>query len=172
MARRWRFASRLGGLGIAVAIMAVAGAKGFAQHASAPAVSSPEPAVPVLTTTAARSNVPVYLDGIGTVEADNAVLVRSRVDGTLMQVPVREGQEVKQGDVIAVIDPRPYQAALDLHAQGVEVAVIADVRSSAGGVLPEAARRAGIETLRCATVLSTSSYSARALGEGVALRSM
>src|SRR5271170_1274773 len=113
MARRWRFASRLGGLGIAVAIMAVAGAKGFAQHASAPAVSSPEPAVPVLTTTAARSDVPVYLEGIGTVQADNAVLVRSRVDGTLMQVPVREGQEVKQGDVIAVIDPRPYQAALD-----------------------------------------------------------
>ena len=96
-----------------LAIAAVAADRGFAQHASAPAPSSPEPAVPVLTTTAARGSVPIYLEGIGTVQADNAVLVRSRVDGTLMQVPVREGQDVKQGDVIAVIDPRPYQAALD-----------------------------------------------------------
>lgn len=95
------------------AIAAVAAARGFPQHASAPAPSSPEPAVPVLTMTTARGNVPVYLEGIGTVQADNAVLVRARVDGTLMQVPVREGQEVKQGDVIAVIDPRPYQAVLD-----------------------------------------------------------
>lgn len=90
-------------MGIVLAIAAVAAARGFAQHASAPEPSPPEPAVPVLTTTAARGNVPVYLEGIGTVQADNAVLVRSRVDGTLMQVPVREGQEVKQGDVIAVI---------------------------------------------------------------------
>jgi len=96
-----------------LAVAAVAAARGFAQHASGPAPSSPEPAVPVLTTTATRGNVPVYLEGIGSVQADNAVLVRSRVDGTLMQVPVREGQEVKRGDVIAVIDPRPYQAALD-----------------------------------------------------------
>jgi membrane fusion protein, multidrug efflux system len=96
-----------------LAIAAVAADRGFAQHASAPAPSSPEPSVPVLTTTAARGSVPIYLEGIGTVQADNAVLVRSRVDGTLMQVPVREGQDVKQGDVIAVIDPRPYQAALD-----------------------------------------------------------
>ena len=46
-------------------------------------------------------------------QAYQSVLVRARVDGTLMQVPVTEGQDVKQGDLIAVIDPRPYQAALD-----------------------------------------------------------
>jgi multidrug efflux system membrane fusion protein len=57
--------------------------------------------------------VPIYATGIGTVQAYQSVLVRARVDGTLMQFPVREGQEVKQGDLIAVIDPRPYQAALD-----------------------------------------------------------
>ena len=51
--------------------------------------------------------------GVGSVEAYQSVLVRARVDGTLMQVPVTEGQEVKKGDLLAVIDPRPYQAALD-----------------------------------------------------------
>ncbi len=53
------------------------------------------------------------LNGIGTVQAFYSVTVRARVDGTLMGVAVTEGQEVKQNDLIAVIDPRPYQAALD-----------------------------------------------------------
>ena len=57
--------------------------------------------------------MPLYFTGLGTVQAFNSVQVRSRVDGTLMQVPVTEGQEVKEGDILAVIDPRPYQAALD-----------------------------------------------------------
>ena len=62
---------------------------------------------------AERQDVPVWLRGIGTVQALNTVTVRARVDGTLMQVPVTEGQIVKQGTLLAVIDPRPYQAALD-----------------------------------------------------------
>jgi sarcosine oxidase subunit alpha len=64
---------------------------------------------------------------------------------------------VRVGHRVAVVTAcdASYQAALDLRAQGVEVAVIADVRSSPGGMLPEAARRAGIETFRSATVLST-----------------
>jgi multidrug efflux system membrane fusion protein len=70
-------------------------------------------AVPVSITKAKRQNVPVWLRGIGTVQALNTVLVRARVDGTLMQVPVTEGQLVKKGALLAVIDPRPYQAALD-----------------------------------------------------------
>jgi multidrug efflux system membrane fusion protein len=70
-------------------------------------------AVPVSVTKAERRDVPVWLRGIGTVQALNTVLVRARVDGTLMQVPVTEGQLVKKGDLLAVIDPRPYQAALD-----------------------------------------------------------
>ena len=69
--------------------------------------------VPAVTAKATRQDVPIYATGIGTVQAYQSVLVRARVDGTLTQFPVREGQEVKQGDLIAVIDPRPYQAALD-----------------------------------------------------------
>lgn len=71
------------------------------------------PAVPVTVTSAARQDVPVWLLGLGTVQANYAVQLRPRVDGTLTQVPVKEGQDVKQGDLLAVIDPRPYQAALD-----------------------------------------------------------
>lgn len=70
-------------------------------------------AVPVTTTQASRQDVPYNLFGLGLVQAFNSVLVRSRVDGALMQVPVTEGQEVNQGDVLALIDPRPFQAALD-----------------------------------------------------------
>jgi len=69
--------------------------------------------VPVTTAQATRRDVPVNLTGIGTVQALNAVLVRARVDGTLDSVNFTEGQEVKKGDLLAVIDPRPYKATLD-----------------------------------------------------------
>jgi multidrug efflux system membrane fusion protein len=71
------------------------------------------PLVPVSTARVTRQDVPIYLKGLGSVQAFSSVLVRARVDGTLMQFPVTEGQEVKQADLIAVIDPRPFQAALD-----------------------------------------------------------
>ncbi len=69
--------------------------------------------MPVSIAKAERQDVPVYLAGLGTVQSNNSVQVRARVDGTLVQVPVQEGQEVKAGEVVALIDPRPYQAALD-----------------------------------------------------------
>jgi multidrug efflux system membrane fusion protein len=69
--------------------------------------------IPVTTARSLRQDVPLYFTGLGMVQAFNSVQVRSRVDGTLMQVPVTEGQEVKEGDILTVIDPRPYQAALD-----------------------------------------------------------
>lgn len=77
-----------------------------------PAAIQPAP-VPVTTVTVKRQDVPEFIEGIGTVQAYNSVLVRARVDGTVMRIPVKEGQEVKTGDLIAVIDPRPYQATLD-----------------------------------------------------------
>ncbi len=69
--------------------------------------------VPVMTTVVQRRDVPIDAEGVGTIEAYQAVLIRSRVDGQLMQVPVAEGQMVRKGDLLALIDPRPYQAALD-----------------------------------------------------------
>ena len=69
--------------------------------------------VPVGVATAQRRDVPVYLKGLGSVTASNTVSVKSRVDGQLAQVNFREGQNVNKGDLLAVIDPRPYQVALD-----------------------------------------------------------
>ena len=80
----------------------------------APAAPGIGPAVPVSVATVRRQDVPIWLRGLGAVQAFNAVTVRARVDGTLTKVPVTEGQEVKQGDLLAVIDPRPFQVALDV----------------------------------------------------------
>jgi len=84
----------------------------FAQGTPAPGPAGP-PTVPVSVAPVARKDVPDYLHGLGTVLALQTVQLRSQVDGVLLNVPVTEGQEVKQGDVLAVIDPRPYKAALD-----------------------------------------------------------
>ncbi len=62
---------------------------------------------------AIRRDVAVHLDDLGTVEPFTTVTIRSRVDGELQQVLFREGQDIKQGDLVAVIDPRTFQAALD-----------------------------------------------------------
>lgn len=70
------------------------------------------PVVPVAVAIAERRDLPVYLTGLGTVTAFNTVTVKSRVDGQIMQVAFREGQEVHQGDLLVVIDPRPAEVAL------------------------------------------------------------
>ena len=69
-------------------------------------------AVSVAVAKASTMDLPVYLSGLGSVEAFNTVVVKSRIDGQLVQINFREGQEVKKGDLLAVIDPRPYQVAL------------------------------------------------------------
>jgi multidrug efflux system membrane fusion protein len=75
---------------------------------------NPNDTVPVLAIAARLADVPVYLDGVGTAKALNTVLVRSQVDGKLMKIDFKEGQEVAQGSVIAKIDPTIYQAQFDI----------------------------------------------------------
>ena len=69
--------------------------------------------VPVIAAIARRADVPVYLDGVGTTRALNTVTVRPQVEGKLISVAFKEGQDVKRGDVLARIDPTTYQAQLD-----------------------------------------------------------
>ena len=69
--------------------------------------------VPVIIGTVEQKDVPVYLDGIGTVQAFNTVTIRSRVDGQLQKLGFEDGQDVRVGDLIAKIDPAPFQTVLD-----------------------------------------------------------
>jgi multidrug efflux system membrane fusion protein len=71
------------------------------------------PPIPVTAGQVTARDVPLNLVGIGTVQANNTVTIRARVDGELMNVGFTEGQDVEKGDILAQIDPRPYQAALD-----------------------------------------------------------
>ena len=73
--------------------------------------------IPVVAATARAGDMPVYLQGLGTVTAFNTVTVKTRIDGQLIGVHFKEGQFVNKGDVLAEIDPRPYQVALE-QAQG------------------------------------------------------
>jgi multidrug efflux system membrane fusion protein len=80
---------------------------------AAATASSPSPVIPVSVAAAERRDVPIYLTGLGTVQAFNTVTVKTRVDGELVKVAFTEGQDVKAGDLLAQIDPRPFQAAYD-----------------------------------------------------------
>ena len=71
-------------------------------------------AIPVVAAPARQGNLEVYLDGLGTVTPLNAVVVRSRVDGQLMRIAFEEGQLVQAGDLLAQIDPRPFEVQLTL----------------------------------------------------------
>jgi membrane fusion protein, multidrug efflux system len=75
--------------------------------------AAPGAPVPVVAGVVQQRDVPIYLDGIGTVQAYNTVTVHPQITGILTKVAFREGQDVKKGDLLAVIDPRPYQATLD-----------------------------------------------------------
>lgn len=85
----------------------IAGAK-----AKSPAAAAPAP-VPVTAQTVQRAAFPVFVSGLGTVQPYNTVSVKSRVDGQIVNVAVKQGQLVKQGDLLVQIDPRPFQAALE-----------------------------------------------------------
>src|SRR4030081_754083 len=71
------------------------------------------PAAPIVAGTVAQHDVPIYLSGVGTVIAYNTTVVRSQIQGQIVSINFTEGQTVHAGDLLAQIDPRPYQAQLD-----------------------------------------------------------
>lgn len=89
------------------------------------------PPVPVVAGVVAEKDVPIFLDGLGTVQAFNTVTVRARVDGQVVKVAFTEGQDVHVGDVLVQIDPDPYRAALAQAAakQGQDEAQLANAKA-------------------------------------------
>jgi len=84
------------------------------QNAAKPVLALPSPpAVPVMAGTVLSHDVPIYLHGVGTVIAFNNVVVRSQITGQIIKIAFKQGQTVHKGDLLAEIDPRPYQAQLD-----------------------------------------------------------
>ena len=79
----------------------------------APAATSQSPPVPVTVVAAKQHDVPIFLSGLGTVQAWNTIAIHSQIDGALDSVNFTQGQEVHRGDVLAQIDPRALKAALD-----------------------------------------------------------
>src|SRR5712692_6002191 len=118
----------VGGVLVVVAMMIFA--PGSQRQRNAGRSGNPEGPIPVLAAEARIADVPVYLDGVGTTRALNMVTVHSQVDGTLVSVNFREGQDVKTGDVLARIDSTTYQAQLDqaLAKKALDEAQLANVR--------------------------------------------
>jgi multidrug efflux system membrane fusion protein len=100
----------LGGLALAVLLV-------FAWrtwvHEPSPATHAAAPGIAVDTAAASHADVPVYLEGLGTVQAFYTVTVTARVDGELQKIAFTEGQTVRKGDLLAQVDPRPNQAAYE-----------------------------------------------------------
>lgn len=88
-----------------------------AQTDAALEAASADQSIPVQVSPVEQKTMPIYLTELGTVTAYNTVTIKTRVDGQLMRVNVREGQSVRQGELLAEIDPKPYEAAL-AEAQG------------------------------------------------------
>ncbi|MBB5047912.1 multidrug efflux system membrane fusion protein [Rhodopseudomonas rhenobacensis] len=104
---RWTLAL----LAIVVLVGGYAVLRPAAKHEQAKAPG--EAAVPVRIAAVERSDFPVYLGGLGTAQGFNTVVVRTRIDGQIDRIAFKEGQLVQKGDLLAQIDPRPFQAALD-----------------------------------------------------------
>jgi multidrug efflux system membrane fusion protein len=112
--------SRTIGWILLIAAVGAAGYYGWQQYegghtavANAQKGAPARPPVPVKIAPVEKADFPVYLTGLGTVQAFNTVQVRTRVDGQIIKVAFKEGQFVKEGDTLVEIDPRPFQAVLD-----------------------------------------------------------
>jgi len=97
---------------LALFLTALLSACNSANSKSAQASAGP-PSIPVAVAPAQQRDFPIYLSGLGSVQAYNTVSLKSRVDGQIVQIAFKEGQVVKQGELLIVIDPRPYQVAAE-----------------------------------------------------------
>jgi len=79
------------------------------------AAATPPPAAPIVAGTVAQHDVPIYLTGVGTVIAYNTDIVRAQIQGQIISINFTEGQTVHAGDLLAQIDPRPYQALVEQY---------------------------------------------------------
>ena len=119
---------------IAVLVLAVACGAGWWWRArsQAPAVehAGMPDSIPVVVAPVRERDVPIWLNGLGTVQASATVTMKPQVDGTLIEVRFREGQDVHAGDVLARIDPRTYQAAVDqaVAKKAQDMATLANAR--------------------------------------------
>src|ERR1700749_391087 len=89
------------------------------ERASATAETAPPP-VPIVAGTVTQHDVPIYLTGVGTVIAYNTDIVRAQIQGQIISINFTEGQTVHAGDLLAQIDPRPYQAFIDQYNGNLE----------------------------------------------------
>lgn len=107
--KRWMLFGGVGMLVVAVVLFAYFGAEIRANERKAP---KGPPAIPVTIETVVQQLVPYRIQAIGNVEAYSTVAVKARVDGQIVEVGFKEGEEVKKGQILFKIDPRPYEAAL------------------------------------------------------------
>ena len=114
--RRWPWVAGLLVAALAIFLFSRSGQK-QKNEAAAAKTSAANRVIPVMTIPARTGDLPVYLTGLGTVTAVNTVTVRSRVDGQLIRVLVREGQLVRKGELLAEIDPRAFEVQ-KLQAEG------------------------------------------------------
>ncbi|HEY6929749.1 MAG TPA: MdtA/MuxA family multidrug efflux RND transporter periplasmic adaptor subunit [Thermoanaerobaculia bacterium] len=110
--RRWLWVAGVVVVALVLFLLLPRGKKENAAAAKSEKGSAASRSVPVTAATAKTGDINVYVNGLGTVTALNTVTVRSRVDGQLINVAYREGQFVHQGDLLAEIDPRPFQVQL------------------------------------------------------------
>jgi multidrug efflux system membrane fusion protein len=111
--------------GLAVIILVGIGIRGLSDRTSRPSTAPPPPAVPVTAAVAARKDVPEIVNAVGNVQSIDSVSVLPRITGAIEKIEFTPGHDVKKGQELFLIDPRPYQAALDqtkaqlAHDQGV-----------------------------------------------------
>ncbi|WP_298366251.1 efflux RND transporter periplasmic adaptor subunit [uncultured Bradyrhizobium sp.] len=106
-------------LGVVIASAALLHSADF--HPMRKAVAAPAPPrVPVVAGTVTQRDVPIYLTGVGTVIAYNTDIVRAQIQGQIISINFTEGQQVHAGDLLAQIDPRPYQALIDQYTANLQ----------------------------------------------------